>query len=521
MNVGEFEIKDKDLAARIAKLRTPHGFLETPAILPVIDIQRQELPLNEIVEVGFEAVITNAYLLWKRMQRQAEEQGVHRILGFDGIVMTDSGAYQLLRYGDVEVTQREIVEFQKKIGSDIAVILDVPTGSKHTWREARECVVETLRRAQEAIDYIDAQDRVWVLPIQGGPFRDLVEYSARESTRLSKYYHVYALGSPTPLLERYEYEHLIDLVFTARSILPLSKPLHLFGAGHPMILPFMVALGVDMFDSASYILYARDDRYMTLTHTYRLQDLDYLPCSCPVCTKYTPQEIMELPKWERVRLLAKHNLYVLKQAINEIKVAIREGRLWELLEERSRAHPSLYRAFKRLTRYVEWMEKLSPRVKGGEVHGLFLYSSTSLQRPELIRHRKYVLERYKPRYKNVKLVLYPGDPDVKPLTRSSILRHLKRSEGEKTHYVAYIPFLGIVPEELSETYPLSQFEAPREVDDDVLARLVEDVKAYIVKYGRQYSGVKLCICPRLEWSLKLASMLVDYVDEVEVFVDVA
>jgi 7-cyano-7-deazaguanine tRNA-ribosyltransferase len=94
--------------------------------------------------------------------------------------MTDSGAYQLLTYGDVEVAPSEIVNFQEKIGSDIGVILDVPTGGYEKRDRAIFTVEETIRRARELARIRKRDDILWVGPVQGGTFPDLVEHSARE-----------------------------------------------------------------------------------------------------------------------------------------------------------------------------------------------------------------------------------------------------------------------------------------------------------------------------------------------------
>ncbi len=493
---GFFEVKDKDLAARIGRLYTPHGWLETPALLPVIDIVRQEVPVIEVKNVGFKAVITNAYLLWKRMKSFVLEKGVHTILGFDGIVMTDSGAYQILEYGRVEITPREVVEFEKSIGSDIAVILDVPTGNARDRAQAVYSVEETLRRAHDALNYIDPERRVWTLPIQGGFYIDLLENSAERSARLIGPYKLLALGSPTVLLERYEYSTILDMVFTVRRRVPWSIPLHLFGAGHPMIIPYAVALGVDLFDSASYILYARDNRYMTRTRTYRLEELEYFPCNCPVCSKYTPQELRQMPRDERVKLLALHNLYVLKTTIDEVKQAIREGRLWELLEERSASHPSIKEAFTKFRKtYARYIALHSPRTKGDKARGVFLYGAESMAHPKLLQHHESLLRRYKSRKKS-KAVLIPITKTVKPFTRSKLYRQVKKDKV--VHVLGYAPYIGVVPEELSETYPLSQFEANYEL----VAEVAEETARRVVEYlqRNKYQTVEIVSCKTEPWA---------------------
>jgi 7-cyano-7-deazaguanine tRNA-ribosyltransferase len=277
-----FYIKDVDLAGRIGRLKLKRGDIETPAFFPVIDPIRQELGVEEIRAAGFKQVITNAYLLLRRFGDEAIRRGVHGILGFDGIVMTDSGAYQILEYGGIEVEQDTIIEYQKAIGSDIGVILDVPTGDVD-YEKAKATVEITLKRALEALKLIEGSSVSWVLPIQGGRHLDLVELSAREASRIP-YYSIYGVGSPTEFLERYELTVVLKMIYSAKKHLPDSKPVHLFGAGHPIIIPFAVALGVDMFDSASYILYARDGRYMTDYGVYRVEELEYFPCTCPVCS---------------------------------------------------------------------------------------------------------------------------------------------------------------------------------------------------------------------------------------------
>src|SRR5512136_283827 len=104
--IMSFEIKEKDLLGRLGKLRTKSGTVETPLLFPVINPSIQPVSPNRLKEeFGFEAIITNAYILKKRYLNQPIEMGLHKFLGYDGAVMTDSGAYQILKYGGVEVDQ--------------------------------------------------------------------------------------------------------------------------------------------------------------------------------------------------------------------------------------------------------------------------------------------------------------------------------------------------------------------------------------------------------------------------------
>lgn len=477
---GVFEIKDKDLAGRLGIITTKSGLIRTPTLLPVVNPRRQELPVREIVEVGFEAIITNAYLLKRYREREVLEVGVHKLLGFEGPIMTDSGAYQILQYGDVEVSNKEIVEFQELISSDIAVILDVPTGGYATRVEAEKTVLETLSRAREAVEYRSDKDILWVLPIQGGTYLDLLEKSVREGIKLP--YHIIAIGSPTQLMEKYDFETIIDMIVTVKKVAPQDIPVHLFGAGHPMMLSFAVALGVDLFDSAAYAIYAKDERYLTSSGTYRLEELEEFPCTCPVCSKHTVDELRRESRRDKVKLLSKHNLYAIVGELRRIRQALKEGTLWELLEERSRAHPSLHRAFRRMCRYKDYLEALDPEVKG-RVHGLLLYDELSLCRPEIIRHKRRLLKRFE-RSKGYSEALVLVGLKEKPYTRSREYVEL-RGKFEKTHILFYNPYLSIIPEELAETFPNSQFEEGsynEAVIRDSLEFLVEFLKAQ--KYDR-------------------------------------
>jgi 7-cyano-7-deazaguanine tRNA-ribosyltransferase len=114
----------------------------------------------------------------KRFQTKAAELGIHRLLDFDGVVMTDSGAYQILVYGDVETTNKEIIQFQESIKTDIAVILDVPTGWGVSEQYAKHTVEETLKRAKELAKVKNRNDILWAGPVQGGAYLDLVAESA-------------------------------------------------------------------------------------------------------------------------------------------------------------------------------------------------------------------------------------------------------------------------------------------------------------------------------------------------------
>ena len=484
-----FEIKAKDLAARLGEIRTKSGVIKTPTLLPVVNPVSQEVEPYKIAKIGFDAIITNAYLIKKYRKEEALEKGVHELLKFDKPIMTDSGAYQLLMYGDIDLTPEEIVYFQEFIDSDIAVILDVPTMGVSR-EEAKKSVRETLENAIESIAHRCRDDILWVLPIQGGVFLDLLSESAKYTQTLP--YHIAAIGSPVPVMEKYQYDILMEMIITAKKMIPDDKPVHLFGAGHPMIFPFIVALGIDMFDSAAYILYAKDDRYMLPSGTLRLEELETLPCTCPICSKYTANELKNLNKIERTKLLALHNLYVSFCEIKRIRQAIKDGVLWELLEERSRSHPMLYSAFKRIIQHIDFILSKSPSIKSNPV-GIFFYDELSFYRPENILHQKRLISNYSKPLKAEKLILLEADYKIKPYNRREVYARIRigRAFNERHHIAFYIPFLGVIPEELTETYPLSQHELPR--PQDITSRVNELTAETITNYIMRHNYKEILI----------------------------
>ena len=483
-----FEILEKDLAGRIGVIETRHGKIETPAIAPVVNPAKNIIPPSSIIEIGFPLLMTNAYIIKRHYGDLAVELGVHKILGVEKPIMTDSGAYQLMVYGRIEVTPEEILEFEKSIGSDIGVILDLPTPPGISREEAVERVKETLRRAEKAIKE-KPDNMLLVGPVQGGIYIDLVEYSAEKLSVLD--FDVYAIGGYTQLMEQYTFTTVVDAVVAAKCHLPPNKPVHLFGGGNPVMLPLAAALGVDLFDSASYVLYARDLRYMTSHGIIRFDRLRELPCECPVCSKYSIEDLKDMPREELERKIAIHNLYVLQREIKTIKQAIHEGWLWELLEEKASRQPALMDALCRLRRYVDYLEKCHP-VTRQPVRGLNFSSITSLWRPEVYRHTKRLDERYAPPSKEVLLLL--PETREKPYTRFgpiSFIYELIKERNLPYHLVIYSPIFGIVPIELSEVYPLSQYNSSILLRGDPEGIAAENLAKYLERFSSCYKKVIL------------------------------
>ncbi|WP_369424879.1 tRNA guanosine(15) transglycosylase TgtA [Methanothrix sp.] len=451
---GCFEILHKDLAGRIGRLHTPHGTVETPALMPVVNPHVLLLDPQQLADLGAEMIITNSYIIHQDqvLRETALESGVHGLLNFDGPVMTDSGAFQLSVYGSVDIEPLEILEFQREIRSDISVPLDIPTSPDAPREQAERELAETERRLREAVEH-RRDDLLLAGPVQGGIYPDLRESAARRLRDMR--FDVYPIGAVVPLMESYRFRELVDVVVASKTGLGPGVPVHLFGAGHPMVFALAAALGCDLFDSAAYALYARDGRYLTPTGTYRLSELRYLPCSCEVCRKHTPESLSENPK--RVELLARHNLAVSFQEIRAVRQSIHEGSLWEHLERRCRSHPRMYQAFKHLSRYAEYLERLDRVSKSTP----FYLSSESARRPEVLRYRKRICR----------------------LDLRGRVLVTDRSPGEEEcngydHILGFLPPFGPYPLGLEEMYPLNA-ELPDEMDEDAVKEALDALRSLI------------------------------------------
>jgi 7-cyano-7-deazaguanine tRNA-ribosyltransferase len=218
-----------------------------------------------------------------------------------------------------------------------------------------------------------------------------------------------------------------------------------------MMFALAVAMGCDLFDSAAYALYARDDRYLTVRGTEQLAELDYLPCECPVCASHTPAEVRERDDAERERLLAEHNLHVSYGELRRVKQAVRRGNLLELVESRARSHPAMLDGYRALLDHADRLERADHVSKDA----FFYLSTESARRPEVLRHHARL--------------------DRLPVSGEVLLTEGKGGSDDYDHVWRVLPPFGPHPRELSDAYPFTA-ETPERVDraaQEMAARGVE------------------------------------------------
>ncbi|HTT15155.1 MAG TPA: tRNA guanosine(15) transglycosylase TgtA [Thermoplasmata archaeon] len=440
-----FEVLERDGLARRGRFDTPHGPVETPCLLPVIqpDPARQPVPPASLrSRFGLSAVITSAYITWRTppLRAVAERSGIHGLIGFDGPVMTDSGAFQQHAYGSVEVGPEEILEFQERIGSDIATVLDRFTEPETGRDEAEAALAETLDRAVAARA---RRTGLLAVPVQGGAFPDLRARSAAAASELGD---VLALGGVVPLLEQYRFVELAAAIAAARPAISPGAPLHLFGAGHPITFAFAALAGVDLVDSSAYHKFARRGDLLFPEGTVALADVREDLCRCALCGELPLPKVALLPPSEREAHLAAHNLLASAQEMARVRQAIRDGTLWELAERRATGHPALRAGLSELTRHSEIFLPTEP-----ESRRAFRETGPwSHDRPAVVRFR---------RRRDAFLAQTGRGPEVPRVALSP--EYLARiptedREGRAIPWTVSTAF-GPVPLELADLYPVGPF----------------------------------------------------------------
>jgi 7-cyano-7-deazaguanine tRNA-ribosyltransferase len=480
-----FEMTGRDGLARLGILRTPHGEVRTPALMPVIHPGIQTIPPLEMRRLfGAEVVITNSYIIRGReeFREKALAGGLHRLIGWDGPVMTDSGTFQSYMYGVLDIFStpetpeakasseldengrraREASElFHGRAAQGAAI---APAGARLSRNEREEAARGGAKGGAGG-----PEGQGLVLAVQGGVFPHLRERSARDIAGLEC--AVQAIGGVVPLMESYRYAQLVNVVLAAKRALDPSRPVHLFGAGHPMMFSLAALAGCDLFDSSSYAKYAKDGRMMFYWGTRHLDELAHLPCNCPVCSSTDPESLRRLPDEERTRKLAEHNLHASFAELRRVRQAISEMSLWELVEERCRGHPALLDALHSLGPHAGWLERFAPASRPG---AFFYKGPESSFRPEVVRWTRRLLERYTMPSPAVMVCLPEAQKPYSLRYRDLVTKVQERWDAR----FVVSSFFGPVPLELDGMYPVAQSLVPERLDPESEGRTSRAMKAF-------------------------------------------
>ncbi len=489
----KYEILDIDALGRIGKLEVNNKQMITPNLFPVVHPFKNVIPPSDLINFGAQSVFTNAYILFQNefAKENVLKKKIHQYLNFDGLIATDSGAFQQYMYhtSGMKIEAEEIEWFQENIESDFPVILDIPVQPDDTYEIAKTKVDATIDRARENIKRRSNENCVWFGPIHGGKYPDLLTRCINEMNQLD--FGVYAIGGLVKSFLDYRFDVALQILLNVKKIINLNKPLHMFGLGLPQFFSLVVACGCDLMDSAAYILYAKENRYFTLsTGTKNLEDLEEFPCHCPICTKFSPKELKKYEDELRIRLLAEHNLYLSFSELKTIRQAIREGNLWELVEQRIRAHPTLVKAARILKKESPTFELYEKVYKK---HGRMFVSSDDIYRPLISRYEKRININYRVP-EDVQFLIILPELDARGENSPTIQNWLKVINDniiiplKDIHIVFNSFYFGIIPLELISTYPMGQYESITisEEDDDLYKNSVKKANAFINQNYEKY-----------------------------------
>ena len=302
----------------------------TPLFLPVFQYRNPFVTIDMLEqEFGVQGLITNAFFLYKdrELKKTVLTQGIREFLGFHGLIVTDSGAFQQFS-GPLYLSNKKIIRFQQEIGVDVISPLDLITPPGDNRTTATRKLALTLKRIEEGLGLVDQAILIGVQ--QGGRFLELRGQALEKLIEFEVKY--IALGSLVPMFTKnHHLEFLGKVLKQARRIVPDHIPIHLYGAGDPVEIPFYVALGCDIFDSSSFIHYARGKWYMT---PYGAFDVKQNPpetmpytCECPYCKRFGPE------LWSDEKQLARHNLWMILHVFQEIKQRLATDTLAEYLQD--------------------------------------------------------------------------------------------------------------------------------------------------------------------------------------------
>ena len=352
----------KQSGARLGRIHTPHGVIETPIFMPVgTQATVKTLTPEELKEINSQIILSNTYHLYLRPGHELVKKagGLHKFMNWDRPILTDSGGFQVFSLGPLRKITEEGVEFrshidgskhmltpekameiQNALGSDIMMAFDecAPYPADRDYvKKSLERTTRWLKRCKEA--HKNEENQALFGIVQGGMYKDLREQSAKEITAIDlPGYAVGGLSVGEPKELMYE---VLDYTVP---LLPEDKPRYLMGVGTPDILIEAAIRGIDMCDCVLPTRIARNGTAMTSQGKVVVRNAQYADdfttldpeCDCYACKNYTKAYIRHLLKANEIlgaRLLSIHNLRFLLKLMEDVRQAIMDDRLLDFREE--------------------------------------------------------------------------------------------------------------------------------------------------------------------------------------------
>ncbi|MFD2116452.1 tRNA guanosine(34) transglycosylase Tgt [Paenibacillus yanchengensis] len=349
----EFIKQCKQTGARLGRVHTPHGIIDTPTFMPVgTQATVKTMSPEELKAMDAHIILSNTYHLFLRPGHDIVKRagGLHKFMNWDRPILTDSGGFQVFSLSEMRKITEEGVHFrshlngdklflspevameiQNALGSDIMMAFDecppypaeydyVKKSTERTSRWAERCLAAHARTDDQALFGI----------VQGGMFADLRVQSAKDLTSMD--FPGYAIGG----LSVGEPKHLMyEMLECTVPHLPANKPRYLMGVGSPDALIEGAIRGIDMFDCVLPTRIARNGTTMTSNGRLVIRNAKYTDdfgpldpnCNCYTCTNYSRAYIRHLLKADEtfgIRLTTYHNLHFLLQLMKDVRQAIKD-----------------------------------------------------------------------------------------------------------------------------------------------------------------------------------------------------
>ena len=353
----QFELLTTDGAARRGRLTLAHGVIETPVFMPVGTYGTvKAMTPRDLNEIGAQICLGNTFHLWLRpgLEVIAAHGGLHRFMGWDKPILTDSGGFQVFSLGALRkiteegvkfsspingnklfLTPEESMRIQHTLNSDIVMIFDECTPYPASVPEAADSMRLSLRWARRSRDEFDRLENNNALfgIVQGGMYENLRDESLAGLTDIG--FHGYAIGG---LSVGEPKEDMQRILHHTAPRLPVDKPRYLMGVGTPEDLVFSVQAGIDMFDCVMPTRNARNGWLFTRHGDVKIRNAvhkkDTRPidesCDCYTCRNFSRGYLHHLNRLNEIlgaRLATIHNLHYYQQLMRELRDAIASGTL--------------------------------------------------------------------------------------------------------------------------------------------------------------------------------------------------
>ncbi|MEF2243320.1 MULTISPECIES: tRNA guanosine(34) transglycosylase Tgt [unclassified Paenibacillus] len=358
----EFIKQCKQSGARLGRVHTPHGIIDTPTFMPVgTQATVKTMSPEELKSMDAHIILSNTYHLFLRPGHGIVKQagGLHKFMNWDRPILTDSGGFQVFSLSEMRKISEEGVHFrshlngdklfispevameiQNALGSDIMMAFDECPPYPAEYKYVKESTERTSRWAERCLKaHARPHDQALFGIVQGGMFEDLRIQSAKDLTSMD--FPGYAIGG----LSVGEPKHLMyEVLDYTVPHLPFNKPRYLMGVGSPDALVEGAIRGVDMFDCVLPTRIARNGTTMTSSGRLVIRNAkfaeDFGPldpnCSCYTCKNYSRAYIRHLLKADEtfgIRLTTYHNLHFLLQLMRDVRQAIMDDRLLDFRDQ--------------------------------------------------------------------------------------------------------------------------------------------------------------------------------------------